>query len=271
MKQANQFFSPVTFVTSRFILGAAVLLALNYLMKIPIPKRRYWKWIVLSGILQIAVNNAAVQMGMHFLGAGFAAVLNYSMPLWVAIMAHFFLGEKLTKRKVVGIVLSMMGLVALLNVSSNDSWEAIFLTLIGAASWAASSIIIKLKLQDCNMLQYTTWQMVAGSIVLIMYTAVFEQVRIQWGWLAVGCLLYNGVLASALAFFLWSYVLAHMEAGKASISVLAVPIIGVLAGMILLNEPMYWNTAMGMALILSGILFVITQKKLDKEPAQYSN
>lgn len=271
MKQANQFFPPVAFVTSRFILGAAVLLALNYLMKIPIPKRRYWKWIVLSGILQIAVNNAAVQTGMQFLGAGFAAILNYSMPLWVAIMAHFFLDEKLTKRKVAGIVLSMVGLAALLNVSSNGSWEAIFLTLIGAAAWAVSSIIIKLKLQDCNMLQYTTWQMVAGAIVLIMYTAMFEQVTIQWGWLAVGCLLYNGVLASALAFFLWSYVLAHMEAGKASISVLAVPIIGVLAGMILLNEPMYWNTAIGMALILSGILLVITQKKLEKEPARYSN
>lgn len=271
MKEANQFFPPVLFVTYRFVLGAVVLLVLTWLMKIPIPQRGYWKWIILSGVLQIAANNAAVQIGMQSLGAGFAAVLNYSMPLWVAIMAHFFLEERLTKRKAAGIILSMAGLVTLLNVSGNGGWEAIFLTLAGAVAWAVSSIIIKLKLQDCNMLQYTTWQMVAGAVVLAAYTSLFEQGSIQWGWPAAGCLLYNGVLASALAFFLWSYILSHMEAGKASISLLAVPIIGVLAGMILLQEPMHWNTAMGMVLILGGIVLVTTQKKLAKEAARCSH
>lgn len=111
------------------------------------------------------------------------------------------------------------------------------------------------------MLQYTTWQMVTGAIVLAVYTALFEPGTVEWSWLAVGCLLYNGVLASALAFFLWSYILANTEAGKASISILAVPVIGVLSGVVLLNEPLYWNTALGMALILCGILLVNIQKK----------
>ena len=236
MKQANQFFPPVIFVTYRFILGSAVLLIMTYLMKVPIPQRKYWQWIILSGVLQIGFSNVAVQIGMQFLGAGFSAVLTYSMPLWVTIMAHFLLGEKLTKRKVVGVILSIFGLVTLLNISSGGVWWAIFLTLAGAVAWAFSSILVKLKLQDCNMLQYTTWQMVVGAIVLSTYTALFEHGSVQWGWLAFGCLLYNGLLASALAFFLWSYILAHTEAGKASISVLAVPIIGVLSGVILLKN-----------------------------------
>lgn len=261
MKQANQFFPPVVFVTYRFILGAAVLLILTYLMKVPIPARKDWLWIILSGVLQIGFSNVAVQIGMQYLGAGFSAVLTYSMPLWVAIMAHFLLGERLTKRKVAGVILSMFGLVTLLNVSGGGVWWAIFLTLAGAAAWASSSILIKLKLQDCNMLQYTTWQMVVGATVLSVYTALFEHGSVQWSWLAIGCLFYNGVLASALAFFLWSYVLAHTEAGKASISVLAVPIIGVLSGVILLKEPVYWNTAMGMALILIGIMLVNKHEK----------
>lgn len=45
MKQANQFFPPVTFVTYRFALGAVVLLIMAWLMKIPMPQRKDWPWI----------------------------------------------------------------------------------------------------------------------------------------------------------------------------------------------------------------------------------
>jgi drug/metabolite transporter (DMT)-like permease len=188
------------------------------------------------------------------------------MPLWVAIMAHFLLGEKLTKSKMAGVTMGMVGMVALLNVGGGGTWWAIALTLTGAVAWAFSSILVKLKLQHCDVLQYTTWQMVVGAIVLSIYSALFEHGTVQWGWNAVGCLLYNGVLASALAYFLWTYILSNTEAGKASISVLVIPIIGVLAGVILLKESLYWNTVVGMTLILSGIWLVNRRTKpLERE------
>ncbi|MDD4600389.1 MAG: DMT family transporter [Negativicutes bacterium] len=256
MKQANQVFPPVLFTTFRFILGSGLLLSVAYFKQIPIPRCDDWKWIILGGILQIAFFNTAVQVGMQFLSAGFSSVLSYSMPLWVTIMAHFLLGERLTKRKAAGVVMGMVGLVVLLNVSGGGDWWAIILTLAGAVAWALSSILVKLKLPHCDVLQYTTWQMVVGAVVLSMYSALFEHGTIEWGWLAVGYLLYNGILASALAFLLWTYILSNTEAGKASVSVLVIPIIGVLAGVILLHEPLYWNTVAGMALILAGIWFV---------------
>lgn len=264
MKQANQVFPPVLFTTYRFILGAGALLIMTYFKKIPIPQRENWKWIILGGILQTAFFNTAVQIGMQFLSAGFSSVLSYSMPLWVAIMAHFLLGERLTKRKTAGVTLGMVGLVTLLNVSGGGAWWAIILTLSGAVAWAFSSILVKLKLQHCDILQYTTWQMVVGAVVLSIYSALFEHGAIQWGWYAVGYLLYNGILASALAYFLWIYILSNNEAGKASISVLLIPIIGVLAGVILLKESLYWNTVVGMALILGGI-WLVNGRRMPRE------
>ena len=59
-----------------------------------------------------------MQMGIKDLDAGLVAVLNYSMPVWVAILAHFFLNEKLTKRKALGVVVSMIGLVILMHIDS---------------------------------------------------------------------------------------------------------------------------------------------------------
>jgi drug/metabolite transporter (DMT)-like permease len=256
MKQANEFFPPVLFTTYRFVLGSALLLGITYFMKIPMPRREDWKWVILGGILQTVFFNTAVQIGMQFLSAGFSSVLSYSMPLWVAIMAHFLLGESLTKLKTAGVIMGMIGLAALFNVSGGGAWWAIILTLLGAIAWAFASVLVKLKLQHCNILQYTTWQMVVGAILLSIYSALFGHGSVQWNWLAVGCLLYNGVFASALAYFLWTYILSNTEAGKASISVLGIPIIGVLAGIVLLNESLYWNTVVGMALILGGIWLV---------------
>mgnify|MGYP002235713073 FL=1 len=145
-----------------------VLLAVCFWLKLPIPPRRYWPWIAITGFLQIAVNTAAIQIGMVTLGAGLVAVLNYSMPVWMALMAHFFLGEHLTRRKVIGIIVSMAGMWLLMNADSGGDLSIVVLTLVGAAAWAAAGIIVKIqdrrmKANDCNLIQYTTWQMVVGA------------------------------------------------------------------------------------------------------------
>ncbi|MBP1765747.1 MAG: EamA family transporter [Firmicutes bacterium] len=103
--------------------------------------------------------------------------------------------------------------------------------------------------------------MAAGALVLSVYCLIFDQGAVQWNWLAAGYLLYNGVLASALAFFLWNYILSNTEAGKAAISVLVIPIVGVLAGVILLKEPLHWNTITGIVMILAGIWLVKEQSE----------
>lgn len=267
MKEANVFFPPVTFAFLRFFSGAVILLVINFFLHLPIPPKRYWPWIAVTGILQIAFNNTAAQVGMTTLGAGMAAVLDYSMPVWLAIMAHFILKERLTKRKVLGIVLSMAGLCLLLNVDlSGANLFGMLLTLAGAVGWAAAGIIVKIQdrhmeSKDCNMIQYTTWQMVAGALALGLYTCFYGFGTIHWTPLAALCLGYNGLLASALAFFLWNIVLTHLEAAKAGVAILAVPAVGVLSGIVVLGEALTLHSALGMLLILAGILCIVVQKK----------
>ena len=203
---------------------------------------------------------------MVTLGAGLVAVLNYSMPVWMALMAHFFLGEHLTRRKVMGIIVSMAGMCLLMNVDSGGDLSLVVLTLVGAAAWAAAGIIVKIqdrrmKANDCNLIQYTTWQMVIGALALGIQAAVMENGTIQWTPLAVGCLFYNGVLASALAFFMWNYLLTQIEAAKAAIAILGVPVVGVISGVLVLDEPLTMMTLIGMVMILAGIVCIVRQKK----------
>ena len=108
---------------------------------------------------------------------------------------------------------------------------------------------MKAKLSKLNPISLTTWQMTTAAIMLAIYTAIFTDAQATWTFTAVATLLYNAVIASSLAFFLWAYVLENMEAGKASISVLGVPVVGVISGVIFLGEPLTLTMVFGISMV----------------------
>lgn len=269
MKEATLFFPPVLFSCYRFVIGAVVLIGITLWCRMPLPPKRYWPWIIATGLLQIAVNNAAIQIGVTSLGAGLVAVVNYSMPVWMSILAYFILHETLTKRKIWGIVLSMVGMYVLMDVEIVGDITGLLLTIGGAIAWAIAAVIVKYQdkvmhrqqqKETCTMIQYTTWQIAAGALFLWVYAMLFEQGQVTWTPMAVSCLAYNGVLASALAFFLWNYILTKMEASKAGVASLGVPVVGVICNVIFMHEAVHWNTAVGMVLILAGIFLIVAQR-----------
>lgn len=261
MKTANTYFPPILFVTWRFGTGALILLAVAYWRKIPLPDAKFLPWIILTGILQLTLNNVAAQIGMQSISAGMAAVLNYTAPLWTAILAHFALNERLTRTKLFGVLLAMVGLYVLMGVQGVDDLNAALIIIAGAMVMAVSNIVVKLRLTKCDMVQLTTWQMVFGALTLVLYSTLVPQGEINWCLPAVLCVIYNGALASALAFFLWNYVLTHIEASSASIATLVAPVVGVLGGVVFLGEPLTIYIVAGIALIFAGILIVVRKRR----------
>ncbi len=261
MKTANTYFPPILFVTWRFASGALILLAVALWRKIPLPDAKFLPWIILTGVLQLTINNVAAQVGMMSIGAGMAAVLNYTAPLWTAILAHFALDEKLTRRKVVGLIVAVVGLYVLMGLQGVEDLTAAFVILAGAVALAFSNIFVKLRLSKCDMIQLTTWQMVFGAVALVIYSSLFPQGEINWCLPAILCIIYNGALASALAFLLWNVVLTHLQAGTASVATLVAPAVGVLGGVIFLGEPFTAHIVLGIALIFAGIILVANMKR----------
>lgn len=256
MKVANDFFSPELFVTYRFVSGAIVLLAVAFFVKLPKPPRKYWSWIILTGALQIAFCSVAMQICFEYMSAGEVAMLNYTMPIWVTILAKFFLNEPLTAKKILGVTLSIAGIFILMNDDLSGNLFAILLALTAAMGWAVSNILMKIKFVEFNLISLTTWQMVAGAIILSVYCACFVDTTAIWTPLSIACIAYNGILASALAFFLWMYILSRTQASKASVSILGVPVVGVISGVIFLQEPLTVLMSVGIIMILSGIVLV---------------
>ena len=176
--------------------------------------------------------------------------MNYTTPLWTAIFAHFALNEQLTRRKIFGIALALCGLYVLMGLQGVGDLTAAFIIIIGAIIMGISNVLVKLKLNGCNMIQLTTWQMIFGALSLIIYSTLIPQGEIDWCIPAVLCVLTG--LAAAVAFFLWNYVLTHIEASTASIATLVI-----MGGVIILGEPFTVHIITGMLLIFAGILFVV--------------
>ena len=257
MKLGNDVFPPVLFAAYRFLLGTIVLFGLSYIKKIPMPGKRELKWYILCGLLQTTYFNIAIQISLNHISAGLTSVLTYSMPLFLSLMAHYFIpGEKLTARKTGGILIGIFGLFLAMDIHFGENIWASILALSSAVTWAISSLIFKKKLQGCDTVQFTTWQMGAGAVGLFLYSFSFEQGQSHWSLMAVVYLLYSGILASALAFVIWSHILSKLEASKASISLLIVPVVGTLSGFLFLNEELNTITLLGIILALSGVWLV---------------
>ncbi|MBM7656112.1 DMT family transporter [Neobacillus cucumis] len=257
MKQGNGVFPPVLFAAYRFLLGAIVLFGLSYFKRIKLPSKRELKWYILCGLLQTTYFNIAIQISLNYINAGLTSVLTYSMPLFLSLMAHYFIpGEKLTATKTVGILIGILGLFLSMDIHFGENIWAPILALSSAVTWALSSLIFKTKLQGCDTVQFTTWQMGAGAVGLFLYSISFEHGQSHWSLMAVVYLLYAGILASAIAFVIWSQILSKVEASKASISLLIVPVVGTLSGFLFLKEGLNAITLIGIFLVLSGVWLV---------------
>lgn len=267
MKTALDFFPPVMFSAVRFFLGSFILFIICFYKKIPLPKKEDWKWYAICGLLQTAYVFTINQQALLYIDAGVSSLLSFTMPFWFAFLAHFFIGERLTTIKSIALVIGIIGLFFVLEINPLQmEWSGVALiaqlfVLSGSIAWAVSNIIVKKVLQNHDKLQFTTYQMIIGATALLIYSLIFEQGQsIEWSWMAIICVLFAGGIASAFAFVLWFYLLSRGEGGKASISLLLVPVIGVISGWLFLDETLHPSSIIGMILVVSGIGLVNIQQ-----------
>jgi drug/metabolite transporter (DMT)-like permease len=129
------------------------------------------------------------------------------------------------------------------------------LTLLGGLSWAASALVVKLlqRKHTVDVLSLTTWQMVFGSIPLIILAVLTYSGGPDWTAGFVWGLAYTVVLANAVAWFLWLYALHALPAGAAGLGTLSIPVVGVIAAWIQLGEVPTLVEGVGMILIISAL------------------
>ncbi|MDF2962928.1 MAG: EamA-like transporter family protein [Paenibacillus sp.] len=264
MKAAGDFFPPMMFSAIRFLLGTIVLFIVIYMKRIPLPKREDWKWYTICGLLQTTWIYAVNQPALQYVNAGIVCILGFTMPFWLSIMAHFLIpGERLTWNKGGGLVLGISGLFLVMNINPLQmEWGGTklvieLLVISGAVAWAVANLIIKVKLQSNDKFQFTAYQMGIGAVALLAISLFYEQGQsVIWNWASFSYVFFAGVIASALAYVVWFHILSKVEASKASVTLLFIPVVGVLSIWLFLGEPLEVKTVFGMVMVVLGIALV---------------
>ena len=280
MKNALHFAGPYDFAALRTILGALCLFIVMLILKKPFSIKEIPSLIAL-GLLQTAGFTGLLVWALVEGGAGKTAVLTYTMPFWTMLLAWPLLGEKLRGWQWPAAFFSLMGILFILDpLHLGTDVFSMILAIVSGISWALAVILAK-KLQarspNLDLISLTAWQMLFGSIPIVVLAFMTHTVSIEWDSYFIGALIYNAVFGNAIAWLLWLYALRHLSAGIATMTTTVCPVIAVIASSIELHEVIKSYELLGMSFIGISLLMIsydrikkhkeeLVQPWLRKEP-----
>jgi len=251
MKVALRDCGTFDFAALRTALGALSLFVVLAWRRAPLAPRNISgaAWL---GLLQTSAFIGLTVWAVDVGGAGRTAVLVYTMPFWVLVLAWPILGERIRGLQWLAVVLAFAGLMSILEPwQLRGELQSKVLAVVAGVAWAASVIVAK-KLHirgGEELLSLTAWQMLLGAVPLVVAALLVPSAPIHWTGSFIAALLYNIIPANALAWLLWLYVLNKLSAGLASLGMLVTPVLGVLAAWVQLGERPGALEALGMLLV----------------------
>ena len=188
--------------------------------------------------------------------AGRTAILVYTMPFWVLLLAAPVLGERITRGKVLAGGCGLAGVVLIFSPwTMHGDLLGMGLATGAGLDWAVAVMIAKtLRVQGIwALLSLNAWQTLLGCMPLGIAALVLHGHPIQWTPAFIVTLLYSVVLGTGIAWFLWLFVLSHLSAGLSGLAALAIPVVGILAGWAQLGvRPDLWES-LGAATLFFGL------------------
>jgi len=252
---------PFLFAGLRFVIASLFLWVILWVRRVRLPRiRRDWLVMVGTGLLTFGLDYGLVYWGENHIPAGLTSILFSTMPLFVLLLAHFFLrNERISRWSLGGVLVGLAGVTLIFSKQLQFSDPLVFwgsLAVLGAALAAAiSSILVRRFAQHLDPMILTTIQMTAGCLPLIALGLSLEGSPIHFHWTAMAwtSLLYMAVIGSALAFVLLYWLLKQIGPVRTGLIIPFTTVVAVLLGVIVLGEAFTWRTGVGGALVLGGL------------------
>jgi drug/metabolite transporter (DMT)-like permease len=206
--------------------------------------------------------NLMLYLGTARTTSGRATVFFYTQPLFLAVLAHYFLqNDRLTVRKGVGLILALCGLIVLflakLNAGQSSTLAGDTLVLSGALAYAVYNLITKRSAGKIHPLALIFWSSLLSSLPLGVCSWVFEQsVPFVFSARAVASLLYLSLISAAFSFVVFAWLLQHNSATRVTALVFLAPVFGVLFAWLLLHETLSNVQLLGVAGVCVGVYIV---------------
>lgn len=192
-------------------------------------------------------------------GSAIPALLLYTAPIFVMILSLFLFKEKITKKKLLSLIMTFIGLIFVTGAFSNSEsipLIALFLGLGSGFGYALYSIFGKFLVNKYSSITITTYTFIVASIFSILFAKIVQNINVLLSVQGVTSALSLAVISTILPFLFYTKGLSGMEAGKASILATVEPFVATIVGIIFFKETMSIVKIFGMLMILLAIVIL---------------
>lgn len=255
------YLEPAEIVFLRYLFGGAFILSLFILSTVKKPTTRVIVISILLGILFFALFPFLFSLSFSYTTAARGALVIATMPIWSMLLAHLFKHEQLSGKLLSSVILTFTGLTIALfdklstSTSSLGGLTGELIMLAAAVVGAIYTTLVKQTLKDEEPLSYTPVMMFAGCLFMSIW-AIDNDFINHVSDLTISqmvIMVYLGIMAGGLAFFLFNWVLQHSTATYATMFVPLNPLTAILLGWLLLGEALTTNFMIGTAIVLTGL------------------
>ncbi|WP_255233336.1 DMT family transporter [Aliifodinibius salipaludis] len=254
---------PLSFNGLRFIFAAAIIWAVLFYRRqlFTIPKKD-WLPLLGMGLLGNIIYQGLFIIGIDYTYAANAAVMLGTIPIWVALISHFFKLEQMNIFKTLGVIAAFGGIIFIVSGGqdpfslSSDTFFGDLIIIAAAVVWGGYTILSKSFLTRYTPIQFSAIMATIGAIVLFLI-GLPNIIHLQWTQIsaaAYGGVVYSGLLSIGVAYLIWNYGLQTVGAVHTATYQNLVPVMGLFFGIVLLNEQLTFLQYIGSALVIAGIV-----------------
>tara|TARA_R110001632_G_scaffold158479_2_gene276538 strand:+ start:30 stop:959 length:930 start_codon:yes stop_codon:yes gene_type:complete len=221
------------------------------------------------GFLFLTFGNGVVVWALKYIDSGFAALEISAQPLVVLLMMRILQGKKIQPMSVIGVVLGVIGIYLLVSqkevLQMENSILGMIMIFLCMLSWAYGSLFVGTADLPKNYFVNTGYQMLMGGIMLGLASLLFGEewtspliwsAEVQWSMILLI------IFGSIVAFTSFNYLLKVVSPEKVATSTYVNPIIALLLGWYFLDENISVQSVAAAAILLTGVYFINTKKKL---------
>jgi drug/metabolite transporter (DMT)-like permease len=255
----------------RFLVAGAVLTLLARSRGTPAPTRTQWKWAFVLGALLLLMGNGAVMWAEQKIPSGPAALLVATEPILIVLLQGVFP----TGALLAGLLLGFGGVVVLVGPSALGGGEAIDLVaalvvVIGCLGWASGSLLGRKVPTPTSGTLAAGIQMLAGGAILsvagILHGDLAQLDLAHVSVRSIVALLYLIVFGSIVAFTAYGYLMRNAAPSVASTYAFVNPVVAVVLGWLILDEPLSGRIAIAAVAIVAGVVLITVQKTRQAPP-----
>lgn len=262
--------SPFFLASIRFISAGVLIFIISFFLGISlkITKKQLLNTAI-AGFLFLAFGNGVVVWALKYVDSGFAALVISAQPLLVLGLMYFLQGKKIQTSSIVGVFLGIIGIYLLVSQNQIISKEG---SLIGTImifacmfSWGYGSLFVGKANLPSNFFVNTGYQMVCGGAMLVIASFFFGEEWLlpnKWEFKVQLSMMALIIFGSIVAFTSFNYLLRKISPEKVATSTYVNPIIALFLGWYILDEQITLQSIIAAIVLLSGVYFINTKKKL---------